>query len=167
MPRAAHVVERLRRARRWHLFLLGGVAVALLPWTAYRSATLSEHVAYHWRVAWIDLDLAEAAALVATFVALLRNSPAVTVLASIAGTLLVCDAWFDVASPRSPAGPRLGARLRAARRAATRRVLLLGRLRGRRGGGRHEELEHLEAVSRRWRRGAADRGFAIRSTSCA
>ena len=32
----------------------------------------------------------------ATFVALLRNSPAVTVLASIAGTLLVCDAWFDV-----------------------------------------------------------------------
>jgi hypothetical protein len=96
-PRAAHVVERLRRARRWLLFLLGGVAVALLPWTAYLSATLpSEHVAHHWRVAWIGLDLAEAAALVATFVALLRKSPAVTVLASIAGTLLVCDAWFDV-----------------------------------------------------------------------
>src|SRR5689334_24380541 len=96
-PRAAHLVERLRRARRWLLFLLGGVAVALLPWTAYLSATLpSEHVAHHWRVAWIGLDLAEAAALVATSVALLRQSPAVTVLASIAGTLLVCDAWFDV-----------------------------------------------------------------------
>ena len=96
-PRASHVIERLRRARRWLLLVLGGVAVVLLPWTGYLSATLpSEHVAHHWRVAWAGLDLAEAAALVATFVALLRNSPAVTVLASIAGTLLVCDAWFDV-----------------------------------------------------------------------
>jgi hypothetical protein len=91
------VIARLRRARRWLLFLLGGVAVVLLPWTGYLGTTLpSEHVARHWRIAWTGLDLAEASALIATFVALLRNSPAVTVLASIAGTLLVCDAWFDV-----------------------------------------------------------------------
>jgi len=96
-PRATRVIARLRRARRWLLFLLGGVAVVLLPWSGYLGATLpSEHVAHHWRVAWVGLDLAEASALVATFVALLRNSPAVTVLASISGTLLVCDAWFDV-----------------------------------------------------------------------
>jgi len=91
------MVEWLRRSRRWLLLLVGCVAVALLLWTAYLSATLpSEHIAQHWRVAWIGLDLAEASALVATFVALLRNSRTVTVLASIAGTLLVCDAWFDV-----------------------------------------------------------------------
>ncbi len=96
-PRASRVVERLRRARGWLLLVLGLVAVALLPWIGYLSATLpSEHVAHHWQVAWVGLDVAEASALVATFVALLRNSPAVTVLASIAGTLLVCDAWFDV-----------------------------------------------------------------------
>ena len=100
-PRATHVFERLQHARRWLLLLLGGVAVGLLPWTGYLSATLpSKHLAHHWQVAWVGLDLAEVFALVATFVALLRNSPAVTVLASIAGTLLVCDAWFDVVTAR-------------------------------------------------------------------
>lgn len=91
------MIERLRRSRHWLLLLLGAVAVALLPWSAYLGATLpSEHVAHHWRIAWTGLDLAEAAALVATLVALVRNSPAVIVLATIAGTLLICDAWFDV-----------------------------------------------------------------------
>lgn len=96
-PKATHVIERLRHARRWLLLVLGLVAVGLLPWIAYLSVTLpSRHVVHHWQVAWVGLDIAEVSALVATFVALLRNSPAVTVLASIAGTLLVCDAWFDV-----------------------------------------------------------------------
>jgi hypothetical protein len=96
-PQVTPVLERLRRARRWLLLVLGLVAVGLVPWIGYLSATLpSEHVVHHWQIAWVGLDLAEAAALVATFVALLRESPAVTVLASIAGTLLVCDAWFDV-----------------------------------------------------------------------
>lgn len=96
-PRAMRVIERLRRSRRWLLLVLGVVAVGLLPWIAYLGATLpSKHLAHHWQVAWVGLDIAEVAALIATFVALLRNSPAVTVLASIAGTLLVTDAWFDV-----------------------------------------------------------------------
>jgi hypothetical protein len=96
-PRPTLVIARLRRARRWLLLTLGVVAVALLPWIAYLSLTLpSKHVVHHWQVAWVGLDIAEAAALIATFVALLKRSPAVTVLASIAGTLLVCDAWFDV-----------------------------------------------------------------------
>ena len=91
------MLERLRRARLWLLFVLGAVAVALLPWSAYLSATLpSQHVTHHWAFAWSGLDLFEAAALVATFVALLRRSPAVSVLAAIAGTALVCDAWFDL-----------------------------------------------------------------------
>jgi hypothetical protein len=96
-PQATRVLERLRRARLWLLLVLGAVAVALLPWSVYLSATLpSKHVTHHWAVAWSGFDLFEAAALVATFVALLRRSPAVTVLASIAGTALVCDAWFDL-----------------------------------------------------------------------
>ena len=96
-PQATHVIERLRRSRRWLLLVLGLVAVGLLPWIAYLSATLpSKHLAHHWQIAWVGLDIAEVVALVATFVALLRRSPAVTVLAPIAGTLLVCDAWFDV-----------------------------------------------------------------------
>ena len=82
--------------------MLGGVALVLLPWSAFLSATLpSRHVAEHWELAWTGFDLFEAAAIIGTFVAVLRRSPAVTVLATIAGTALLCDAWFDLvtASP--------------------------------------------------------------------
>lgn len=82
--------------------MLGGVALVLLPWSAFLSATLpSRHVAEHWELAWTGFDLFEAAAIIGTFVAVLKRSPAVTVLATIAGTALLCDAWFDLvtASP--------------------------------------------------------------------
>jgi hypothetical protein len=96
-PRAGHVLDRLRRARLWLLLVLGAVAIGLFPWTAYLSATLpSEHVTHHWQVAWAGFDLFEAAALVGTFIAMLRRSVFVTALASVAGTALLCDAWFDL-----------------------------------------------------------------------
>ena len=95
--RRDRVVARLRRIRRWLLLIVGGVAVGLLPWTAYLSATLpSKHVAAHWDVAWAGLDLFEASALVALFVAVVRRSGFVPMIAAVAGTALVCDAWFDV-----------------------------------------------------------------------
>jgi hypothetical protein len=96
-PRTTHVLGRLRHARLWLLLVLGSVAIVLFPWTAYLSATLpSEHVTHHWQVAWAGFDLFEAAALVATFVAMLKRSAFVTVAASVAGTALLCDAWFDL-----------------------------------------------------------------------
>jgi hypothetical protein len=96
-PRATHVLERLRQARLWLLLVLAAVAIALFPWTAYLSATLpSEHVTHHWQVAWAGFDLFEAAAMIGTFVAMLKRSPLVTILASVAGTALLCDAWFDL-----------------------------------------------------------------------
>jgi hypothetical protein len=98
-PRASHVLARLRHARLWLLLVLGSVAIALFPWTAYLSATLpSEHVTHHWQVAWAGFDLFEAAALVATFIAMLKRSALVTIAASVAGTALLCDAWFDLAT---------------------------------------------------------------------
>jgi hypothetical protein len=100
--RRDRIVARLRRARRLLLFIVGGVAVALLPWTAYLSVTLSsKHVTDHWDVVWAGLDLFEASVLVALFVAVMRRSEFVPMFAAIAGTALVCDAWFDVmtASP--------------------------------------------------------------------
>jgi hypothetical protein len=97
--RATDVLARLRRVRRWLLFILGGVAVALLPWSAYLSATLpSEHVTHHWWVAWVGFDLFEAAALIGTVIAVLKRSVFVTTMAAIAGTALLVDAWFDLAT---------------------------------------------------------------------
>jgi hypothetical protein len=95
--RRDRIVARLRRIRIWLLLVVGGVAVALLPWTAYLSATLpSQHLANHWDIAWAGLDLFEAAALVLLFVAVVRRSIFVPMFAAVAGTALLCDAWFDV-----------------------------------------------------------------------
>jgi hypothetical protein len=91
------VLNRLRGARRLLVFVLAAIALALIPWTAYLSATLpGVHVAHHWDVAWAGFDVFEAAALTATLVALIRRSPRLPVFAAIAGTALLTDAWFDL-----------------------------------------------------------------------
>ena len=84
------------------MLLLGVVALGLLPWTAFLTATLpGQHVAHHWDLAWAGFDVFEAASLGATLVALLRRLPQLPLFAAVAGTALLCDAWFDLltASP--------------------------------------------------------------------
>jgi hypothetical protein len=77
--------------------LLIVVGVGLVPWTLWLTWTLpTQHVARHWRAAWVGYDTALAALLLATGVAAIRRSPTIVVLASAAGTLLLADAWFDV-----------------------------------------------------------------------
>ena len=94
---------RVRRVRRASLvphwippaFLV--CAAVLIPWTAYLFVTLPRHYgANHWRLAWGGFDLALGLALAATALAALRRSAFAEVAATITGTLLVCDAWFDV-----------------------------------------------------------------------
>src|SRR5207253_2303103 len=88
--------SRARWLRRWGVVVLGAVAVGLFPWTLYLTFTLpARHLTPHWDVAWAGFDITEAIFALATAIALLRNSVRVGVLASITGTFLVCDAWFD------------------------------------------------------------------------
>jgi hypothetical protein len=75
---------------------MGGVVIGLLPWTIYLSITLpAKHESAHWDIVWPGLDVAIALAVAATVVALVRLSPNLPIFATIAGTLLLCDAWFD------------------------------------------------------------------------
>jgi hypothetical protein len=91
------VLDRLAKARKELLFLLGAVAVALVARTAYLSATLpAEHLTRHWDLAWSGFDLFEAAAIAGTVLALVRRSSLLPLLAAVAGTALLCDAWFDL-----------------------------------------------------------------------
>ena len=73
------------------------VAIALVPWTLWLTWSLpAQHVARHWRTAWVGYDLALALLLLATGVAGIRRSPQIVVAAAAAATLLLADAWFDV-----------------------------------------------------------------------
>jgi hypothetical protein len=80
---------------------LGGVALALLPWTVYLSVTLPpRHESVHWDIVWPGLDVGIALAVAATVVGLVRLSTNLPIFAAIAGTLLLCDAWFDTLTSR-------------------------------------------------------------------
>jgi hypothetical protein len=92
---------RARWFRKWAIIGLGTVAVILFPWSAYLSYSLpSRHLTPHWNVAWAGFDLLMAASVVLTLLLLLRRSRYVAIAASITGTFLLCDAWFDMITSR-------------------------------------------------------------------
>lgn len=100
--------------RRWVPRLLGLVALGLVPWTLWLTISLpSRHVTQHYDVAWIGFDVALAAAFAATAWAALRRPRRLVALAAATGTMLVCDAWFDVVTS-SGGGERLEAVAEAA-----------------------------------------------------
>ena len=86
-------VQKTRMKRR-----LGGGRWLVPPY-----ATLPRHyVANHWQLAWGGFDIGLGLALASTAVMVARRSPFAEVTATITGTLLCCDAWFDVLTSRGP-----------------------------------------------------------------
>jgi hypothetical protein len=82
---------------RWVVLLLGLVAVSLVPWTLYLTFTLpSRHVTLHYDLAWVGFDIALATSFAATAWAAFRGSQWLVPLAAVTGTMLLCDAWFDI-----------------------------------------------------------------------
>jgi len=83
----------IRRARLVAL-AVGGF---MLPWSVLLAVTLpAAELAQHWALAWSGLDVAEAAAALATAVLLARGDGRASLSAAAGGTLLLLDAWFDV-----------------------------------------------------------------------
>src|SRR3954464_14372008 len=100
--------------RRRLAVALAAIAVVLVPWTVVLTARLpSEHHTPHWALAWGGFDVALALAAAVTAWACARRPGWVPVPASITGTLLVCDAWFDLLTAR-PGGELVEAALEAA-----------------------------------------------------
>ena len=90
------------RLPRWVTLLLGLVAIGLVPWIFYLTFTLpSRHVTFHYDLAWVGFDVALTASFAATAWAAFRGSQWLVPLAAVTGTMLVCDAWFDVVTSQS------------------------------------------------------------------
>jgi hypothetical protein len=82
---------------RWVTPLLTLTAVGLVPWTLYLTFTLpSRQVTEHYDVAWVGFDVALLSAIAVTAVCAVRGSEWLVPFAAVTGTMLVCDAWFDV-----------------------------------------------------------------------
>jgi hypothetical protein len=82
--------------------LLAAVAAALLPWVVYLTVSLPmHHVAVHWRLAWVGFDVTLAAVFASAALAARRDSPLLPDLLTAGAVLLLCDAWFDIATAGS------------------------------------------------------------------
>ena len=87
---------------RWVAPLFAILGIGLVPWTVWIAYQLPQrHLARHWDVAWGGFDAAMAGLLIATAVAAVRRSPWIQGTATAAATMLVCDAWFDMATAAS------------------------------------------------------------------
>lgn len=83
--------------RRLLLAIIGGSAVALLPWTWYLAATLPDrHDADQWRMAWVGFDLGLLGCFATGCLLSWRRHRAAIPLLAATAALLCCDAWFDV-----------------------------------------------------------------------
>jgi hypothetical protein len=97
----------------WLVPLLALTAAGLLLWTLWLTYSLpSRQVTQHYDVAWVGFDIALLAAFAVTAWCAVRSSVWLVPAAAATGTMLVCDAWFDVVT--SDPGGRLEAVLQAA-----------------------------------------------------
>jgi len=82
---------------RWITPVLLLTAAALVPWTLWLTFKLpSRHVTEHYDVAWVVFDCALFCAIAATAWSAVKGSQWLVPFAAVTGTMLVCDAWFDV-----------------------------------------------------------------------
>jgi hypothetical protein len=95
--RALHLHLSLsRRAQFFAMFFLVGAAV-LIPWTIFLGLTLPPKFhANHWRLLWTGFDASLIVVLLLAAWAAWYRRQILAALAVIAGTLLFCDAWFDM-----------------------------------------------------------------------
>jgi hypothetical protein len=106
MVLSAGLAYRLQRRRgafgvglAWtpFVYVLAALVLAVaIPRLA--AVTPSDHPASHLRLIWVGLDVAELVGLVATAWTLRYRSSGVAVAATYTGTLVFCDAWFNVVS---------------------------------------------------------------------
>jgi hypothetical protein len=89
---------RLRRRRRLGLLIMTACCVALAGWIAILLLTLPvRYTSSDWRAVWVGLDLAELLGFAATAWAAWHQRQIVIFFMIMTGTLLICDAWFDLA----------------------------------------------------------------------
>jgi hypothetical protein len=96
---------RLRRERRVALVVSAGCCVILVGWIVVLAATLPHHFnAHHWRTVWVNFDVFLLAAFAATAWAIWRERQVLILLLMLTGTMLCCDAWFDVGTSLGTSG---------------------------------------------------------------
>jgi len=100
-----HDDPSLRRERRLALLVSAACCVILAGWIVVLAATLPHRFdAHHWRGVWVNFDVCLLAAFAATAWAIWRGRQILILLLVLIGTMLFCDAWFDVGTSLATSG---------------------------------------------------------------
>jgi hypothetical protein len=87
----------------WVAPLFATLAVITVGWTGYLAASLPHHVQTgHYRLAWVGFDCGLVALLLTTALLAWHGHRWTGLAATATGTVLVVDAWFDVATSPGP-----------------------------------------------------------------
>jgi hypothetical protein len=90
--------SRALRRRQFGLILMAACCIGLAGWIAFLILTLpARYTSSDWRGVWVGLDIAELLGFAATAWAAWSQRQIVIFFMIMTGTLLVCDAWFDLA----------------------------------------------------------------------
>ena len=96
---------KLRRQRQLALLVSAACCVILAGWIVVLAATLPHRFdAHHWRAVWVNFDVFLFAAFTATAWAIWRERQVLILLLVGIGTMLCCDAWFDVGTSLATSG---------------------------------------------------------------
>jgi hypothetical protein len=83
--------------RRLALLVLAGCCVILAGWIVVLAVTLPHRFdVHHWRGVWVGFDIFLLAVLISVAWAAWRERQVLILVLMILGTMLCCDAWFDV-----------------------------------------------------------------------
>jgi hypothetical protein len=92
-----HPLLDLNRGRKLGALFSIIACVVLVAWIIVLVLTLHKHYqATHWRLAWIGFDCVELIGFALIGWAFWRGRQIVVACLLVTGTLLCCDAWFDV-----------------------------------------------------------------------
>ena len=96
---------KLHRQRRLALLIAAACCVILAGWIVVLAATLPHRFdAHHWRAVWVNFDVFLLAAFTGTAWAIWRERQVLILLLVGIGTMLCCDAWFDVGTSLATSG---------------------------------------------------------------
>ena len=88
---------KILRRRQLGLLFMTVVCLVLAAWIGILAVTLPPSFKIdHWQVVWVGLDIGELAGFIATVWASWKQRQLIIVCMIFTGTLLVCDAWFDI-----------------------------------------------------------------------
>jgi hypothetical protein len=87
----------LVRRRQRGLVVMTGCCIVLAGWIVFLMLKLPrDYTSSHWRGVWVGLDIAELISFAVTAWASWRGRQILLFAMVFTGTLLVCDAWFDL-----------------------------------------------------------------------